>query len=389
MTKGDGAAPRRRVLIVDDEPGMRYMARRVFQDRFDVVEAEHGEAALRILEEQSFHFAVVDVRLPGLSGLELLTRIKLLRPEIDVIVMTGSSADPDEVLEDSIRRKAFFFLRKPFPVSVLETLADRIVEIQAAREALDRQMRRLERDLEAARKFQRRLLPAPTFEESGVRIVSHHIASERLSGDFYDYWRLPGGEIAVLIADVMGHGPTAAMATGIIKSQLQRSLAESPDPAEALIQLEQELMRSQINGFVTAFLLVFGKDDVRYCGAGHPAVLGFTKTGAAFELTSNGIPVNTGFAQPERFTQSHARAEGERFFLFTDGYTEGANGSDAMFGEAPEEGGPSPLLACVSGEIPKGAALEAVLTEVERAWVAHTGSRQSDDDRAVIGIEVS
>ena len=69
MTKGDGAAPRRRVLIVDDEPGMRYMARRVFQDRFDVVEAEHGEAALRILEEQSFHFAVVDVRLPGLSGL--------------------------------------------------------------------------------------------------------------------------------------------------------------------------------------------------------------------------------------------------------------------------------------------------------------------------------
>jgi serine phosphatase RsbU (regulator of sigma subunit) len=377
---------RRQVLIVDDEPGMRYMARRVFQDRFDILEAEDGESALRILEERTCHFAVVDVRLPGISGLELLTRIHLLRPEIDVIVMTGSAADPDEVLEDSIRRKAFFFLRKPFPISVLETLADRIVESQEAREALDRQMRRLQRDLDAAKKFQRRLLPPSEWENRGVRVSSLHIASERLSGDFFDYWRLPGGEVAVLVADVMGHGPSAAMATGIVKSQLQRSLAESPDPAEALVQLELELGRSQISGFLTAFLLVVHDEEIAYCGAGHPAVLGWTRQGSRFALDSSGIPINTGFSQPARSTERLSRRAGDRLVLLTDGYTEGANGSDEMFGESPEEGAPSPLESSMIAAC-EGRTLPEALAEFDRAWIRYTGSAESEDDRAVIVME--
>ena len=378
---------RRQVLIVDDEPGMRYMARRVFQDRFDVLEAENGEDALRILEGRSCHFAVVDVRLPGISGLELLTRIHLLRPEIDVIVMTGSAADPDEVLEDSIRRKAFFFLRKPFPVSVLETLADRIVESQEASEALDRQMRRLQKDLDAAKKFQRRLLPSSEWEAEGVRVASLHIASERLSGDFFDYWKLPGGEVAVLIADVMGHGPSAAMATGIVKSQLQRSLAEGPDPAEALVQLELELGRSQITGFVTAFLLVVDSAGIAYCGAGHPAVLGWSHDGTQFTLGSGGIPVNTGLGQPERHARRIPRRAGDRLVLLTDGYTEGANDSFEMFGESAEEGAPSPLVLALDAAL-RLPSLPESAHAVDRAWIDYTGSAESEDDRAIILVEI-
>lgn len=373
---------RRRVLVVDDEPGMRYLARRVFQDRFEVLEAASGEGALRVLENESCHFAVVDVRLPGLSGLELLTRIKLIRPEIDVIVMTGSAVDPDEVLEDSIRRKAFFFLRKPFPLSVLETLADRVVESQEAREALERQMRRLQRDLEAAKKFQRRLLPAAAWEAPGIRIASYHVASERLSGDFFDYWKLPGGEVAILVADVMGHGPSAAMATGIVKSQLQRSLAENPNPAEGLVQLELELARSQISGFLTAFLLVVGPASIAYCGAGHPAVLGWSADGTRFALHASGIPVNTGLVQVARWSETLPRRAGDRLLLLTDGYTEGANRADEMFGEPQPEGAPSPLERSL--DTLRGPDLGEALRTLERAWVAHTGSPESEDDRAAV-----
>ncbi len=378
---------RRRVLIVDDEPGMRYMARRVLESRFHVAEAASGEEALELLEQRSFHFAIVDVRLPGLNGLELLTRIKEQRPETDVVVMTGSAHDPDESLEDSIRRKAFFFLRKPFPFTLLQTLADRIVESQEMSETLDRQIRRLESDLDAARKFQRQLLPEASWSGRGVAVSSLFIPSERLSGDFLDYWALPCGSVAVLVADVMGHGPSAAMITGILKSQAQRSLASSnvPDPAKAFAELDEEFMRSQISVFFTAFLLIIGEREVRFCGAGHPPLLGRSATGTFFEVESTGIPINMGIPS-QRSSTVRPRRPGERYLLLTDGYNEGPHPSeDRFFGEtydgvnALHEGAKEALAADDPTE---------GLDRLEGKWREYTGGSECEDDRAAVIVHI-
>ena len=349
------AGERRRILVVDDEPGIRYMARRVLDDRFDVVEAASAEEALRILETEAFHIAIVDVRLPGISGLDLLAAMKNLSPGVDVIVMTGSAVDVDEALEGAIRRRAFFFLRKPFPLGILETLALRVTEKQELEERLDRYTRDLEQGLESARIFQRKLLPPSPWTGPAVRVASTYYPSQQLGGDFFDYWRLPAGGIGFLIADVESHGPLAAMMTGIVKTQVRSLCTEIQDPAEVLAALDEELSRIALPSFLTA-LLVFDwpdEEELVWSGAGHPPGLLWVPGGPGHAtpipedpchapaplggrihlLGSTGLPVNTGLPRWPRTTQTIPRVRGSRLLLYTDGYPETADSGDRPFDE--------------------------------------------------------
>jgi sigma-B regulation protein RsbU (phosphoserine phosphatase) len=385
--------------VVDDEPGMRYMARRILEPRFEVLEAESGEVGLALLRSERIHFAIVDISLPGLSGLDLLTEIKQSAAAVDVVVMTGSVRDPDEALEDAIRRKAFFFLRKPFPMTVLETLADRIVETQELSEQVNRYLHDLERDLEAARVFQRRLFPPTPWSGDRIEIASSYVASARLSGDFLDYWELPGGGTAFLVADVMGHGPAAAMMTGMVKSQLHRLSDELTGPGEVLQELESDLQRQGVRGFLTAFLLFdrpqLGRVD--FSGAGHPDVYLWRPSSKRIDLlTSDGLPLNTGLAASARRSHRLEREADLRFFLYTDGYREASGPTGELFDD-PFEGQPSddvwsdrararePLsrfheavAAAIRAASPGGG-----LAQFEAAWRDFT-RREGDDDRAAV-----
>ncbi len=386
---------RRRVLVVDDEPGMRYVARRVLEKRFDVVEAEDGRHALEILEREPLHIAIVDVRLPDVSGLDLLTSLKLSSPSIDVIVMTGSAADMDETLEAAIRRKAFFFLRKPFPMTVLETLTERVAETQELEERLVAYARTLEGYLESARAFQQRLLPPRFWKGSGIRIASHYSPSEKLSGDSFDYWNLAGGGTAVAIVDVMGHGPSSAMITGIVKSQLRSLTPEFDTPGEVLSCLEEELERIALTSFLTAFLIFDRPEEgkLTYAGAGHPPALLWTPEehdGSASSirpLLSEGLPLNTRLQTGARTTTELSRRPGSRFLLVTDGYTEATSAEGAVFNET--DGGPNTPLW--NPATPFGQAVERALgaespetgiVTLERAWREFTTGTQGEDDRA-------
>jgi sigma-B regulation protein RsbU (phosphoserine phosphatase) len=383
---------RRSVLVVDDEPGMRYMARRVFEHRFDVMDAGSGEEALELLEHHEFNFAVVDVSLPGLSGLKLLTRIKEHRPDIDVVVMTGSASDPDEALEDAIRRKAFFFLRKPVPMTVLETLADRIVENQVLSEQLDDQLKTLQKDLEAARIFQKRLLPPENWTGHRIEVGSRYVASDRLSGDFLDCWTLPDGGTALLIADVMGHGPSAAMATGMIKSQVQRLTENLEAPGAVLSALEDDFSRHQIRGFLTTFL-IFDRPDrgvLQYAGAGHPSArLRVGSDGDVVQLHSDGLPLNTVYGVVTRQSTEIERVPGSRILLHTDGYSEATGRGGQLFDEPRLDGGSTnetPFRLAVGRAL--NAPDLALSIESLESDLAEFESRGEEDDRAVLIAEL-
>lgn len=411
-----GPGERRRILVVDDEPGICYMARRVLEPRFEVREAESGEEALRLLESEAFHLAMVDVRLPGMSGLDLLTTVKTLSPNTDVIVMTGSAVDVDEALEAAIRRRAFFFLRKPFPMTILETLATRVAEKQELEEQLERYTRALERNLESARIFQRGLLPPFLWRGDRIRIAAAYHPSEQLGGDFFDYWPLPGGGTAVVIADVMGHGPGAAMVTGIVKSQLRSLSTEILDPGGVLEALEEELERIALPAFLSAFLLFDRPDDgeISWASAGHPPAMVWSPTGLAPQagrtggspapadfgdrlpelLPADGFLLNTGLPRRPRGTRSLRRRSGMRILLYTDGYPETRNAAGTAFDEgrgAGEEadGNPaglgSPFAQAARAALRLDDPAQAV-ARIEAAQQAFGGGAAADDDRAAVVV---
>jgi DNA-binding response OmpR family regulator len=113
---------RRNVLIVDDDRGLRLaLAALLSEAGYVVRQAADGPEAIRSLDETPFDVALLDVGLPGMSGLDVLERMRAVaRPPL-VIVMTAD--DTSETLLEAVRRQAYRFLRKPFaPAAIVEVI---------------------------------------------------------------------------------------------------------------------------------------------------------------------------------------------------------------------------------------------------------------------------
>jgi diguanylate cyclase (GGDEF)-like protein len=102
-----------RILIVDDEASVRNVLSQVLEDDgFETTEAANGEEALEFLKKESFSLVITDIMMPGMTGIELLVKIKQLYPDTQVIIIT-SYASLDTALT-ALRHGAYDYLFKPF-----------------------------------------------------------------------------------------------------------------------------------------------------------------------------------------------------------------------------------------------------------------------------------
>lgn len=118
------------LLIVDDE--QRYvdmLARRLRLRGCECEVCYSGGDAIRILKEKPFPMVVLDLQLPDLYGTEVLRRIKALRPEVPVVILTGHGTERDR--RECMRQGACAFIHKPVDIESLLALRDQIREMPA------------------------------------------------------------------------------------------------------------------------------------------------------------------------------------------------------------------------------------------------------------------
>jgi len=116
-----------RFLIVDDEQSIRRLCMTIGANLgFACTEAESAEAALLSLETQAPDIVVTDLRLPNLSGVELLRQIKTILPRSEVAIMTGHGSIESAV--DAMKLGAYDYIEKPFRVEKLRLLLQRMAE---------------------------------------------------------------------------------------------------------------------------------------------------------------------------------------------------------------------------------------------------------------------
>ncbi len=118
----------KRILIVDDEETLTFSMYQSFileKGDYEIVTANSGEEALEKLDSKKFDVAIVDIYLPGISGLDLIKKIKEKNPDTAIIVMSAYATmdKKDEALENG----ALYFFEKPFDMKevkkvVLKTL---------------------------------------------------------------------------------------------------------------------------------------------------------------------------------------------------------------------------------------------------------------------------
>jgi DNA-binding NtrC family response regulator len=109
-----------RILVVDDETVVREGLRRVLEgDQYDVETCASGRSALDLMQERDFDLVVTDLKMPGMSGLEVLKAVKILQAEVPVIIITGYSTVDTAV--EAMKNGAIDYIAKPFaPEQLME-----------------------------------------------------------------------------------------------------------------------------------------------------------------------------------------------------------------------------------------------------------------------------
>jgi two-component system response regulator HydG len=112
------------ILVVDDEPAHRQMIEAVLDaEGYEIVQAEHGGAAISAVENRFYDLVIMDVRMPDVDGIEAMQKIKQISPDIPVIIMTAYASVGTAV--DALKSGAYDYLIKPLDIDELKLLVDK------------------------------------------------------------------------------------------------------------------------------------------------------------------------------------------------------------------------------------------------------------------------
>ncbi|MCL1979611.1 MAG: sigma-54 dependent transcriptional regulator [Proteobacteria bacterium] len=109
------------ILVVDDELSMReFLKILLTKAGYEVTAAAEGKTALALAEQHPFDLVITDIRMPGMSGLELLAQLKQMQPEVGVIMITAFASPDDAVM--AMKNGAFDYITKPFNVDEIKAV---------------------------------------------------------------------------------------------------------------------------------------------------------------------------------------------------------------------------------------------------------------------------
>lgn len=114
-----------KLLVVDDEDALRLLVRHELENNgYAVTEAETGERALELFGKEQFDLVILDIRLPGIDGLEVLRKIRSTDARTKVVMLTG--VDELKIARESLTLGANDFLTKPYDFKTLKACIDRV-----------------------------------------------------------------------------------------------------------------------------------------------------------------------------------------------------------------------------------------------------------------------
>jgi phosphoserine phosphatase RsbU/P len=368
-----------RILVVDDDPGILHAVSRVLGRRHHVACVATGAAALEEARLLRPDLAVVDIRLPEMTGFEVTRGLKAALRDVDVILMTGNAEEPDDNLIQAIDEGAFYFIQKPFDRRVLLALVTRCLELRRLRGEREMFLRRVERELEAARHFQVSLLPPTHFDRMGLSIDARYLACTELAGDIYDYVVADDGSVALLIADVVGHGASAAMMTGVVKAAFRASYVDGFEPRAVVGRVREGIRDFDADRFVTLCCARVSPrcDELIYVNAGHPEPIVRTGSATPRLLEPTGPLLTSATSDMPHQQIGLGVSPGDTLLLYTDGVTE-ARGAGGMFGQERL------VAAMMRGDRRGPDLLDGLLAEVG----AFTGSPTQQDDITLLTLHL-
>ena len=171
--------PRPVVLVIDDEPGVRASVKMVLDGVCEVLEAADGPAGIETVRTGDIDVCLLDVRLPGMEGIEVLDRLKRLDPGVEVVLVTAVRTVRTAV--EAMKLGAYDYLTKPFAADDLRSIVNRALE----RRALHREVRYLRDELARHEGFDQLVGRSPAMRRvyEAVRQIADTTATVLITGE--------------------------------------------------------------------------------------------------------------------------------------------------------------------------------------------------------------
>ena len=265
----------------------------------------------------------------------------------------------------------------------ITTLAAQVaIAIENARlyEQIERQEKRLERDLALARELQFRLLPQAPPHLANLEVAAKFSPARAIGGDLYDFVDYSLSRFAMVIGDVSGKGAPAAIYAALVSGILRSHAPIEPGPAEMLSAVNSSLGERRIEGQFVSIIFALWDDSNRtlqVANSGLPLPL-YCHDGKIEVIEATGLPLGLfDDADYDEFT-FHANP-GDMFVFFSDGILDARNQAGDMFGRRRVE-----EIVAKSCEF----SADWVVDSLFKAVAEHAAGVETFDDQTVVAIKV-
>jgi len=284
------------------------------------------------------------------------------------------------VLDLEHTRRGFFTEEHQRTMTTLAAQIAIAVENARLYEEIERQERRLERDLSLARELQIRLLPQANPKLEHLDVAAKFVPARTIGGDLYDFIPYSMSRLGIVIGDVSGKGAPAAIYAALVSGILRSHAPIEPAPAEMLSAVNLSLAERRIEAqFVSIIYAVWNDQDqtLTVANSGLPRPI-YLHGGKIEIIEATGLPL--GLFDETDYDEFHFRmSPGDMFVFFSDGILDARNRKGELFGRGRVEK--------IVSESAGRSASEVVQT-IFKAVAEHSAGVETFDDQTVVAIRV-
>jgi DNA-binding response OmpR family regulator len=346
-----------KILIIDDEELIRKRLKKILElDDFDVITAENGKIGIQNFVDQKPDIVLLDIKMPGLDGIEVLDLIQEKKKHhAEVIMITGHGGVESAI--QAMRKGAFAYLQKPIDIDELEidiqnaikkldmhkqldshvvALEERTAELEKTNIKMEGLYRKLRHDYEVAAKVFRKVIRRDDLQ---LKNVTYMLSSmDIFCGDLAITLPKPDGGLYAFLGDFTGHGLIAAIGA-IPVTDIFYAMARVNAPIlDIVLAINKKLKETLPTGlFLAACIGELDSDNrtLSIWNGGNPDVLILdTKNNFKTRVQSKNLPlgvVDNKMMNPK--IETLEMNVGDRIFMYSDGVIETFNSNGEIFGQ--------------------------------------------------------
>jgi len=328
-----------RILVVDDIEDNVFLLKLILEKLgHAALPAYNGMDALAIARSESVDLVLLDVMMPVMNGLEVAAQLRKdeTTKHIPIILLTAKKNDVNDGVE-GLAAGANEYVTKPFHETELIARVNSMLRMKELYDEVAHAKAVMTEELIMAQAVQASLLPVKVPYADKIRFNARYLAAQSLGGDYYDILDFGGGKVGVVMADVSGHGPSAALIVSMVKAIISSETSEGASPAKIAERLNMSLVKMiPEERFVTIFLGILdvntGKLDYVRGGHPHPFLLK-KKDRTVTTLDASGDLIGM-FDEIQMESREIVMEPGDRLVAYSDGLIEVHDESGKQYGQA-------------------------------------------------------